>query len=94
METKPNIHYALMRLSTLTRDELKPSYESYKDFKKTHKISKQLEVKVLGANYFKKHPNYLNSGVINRFLKHFGIKAKVVATYPTFMSVQFSVRSI
>lgn len=92
METKPNIHYILMKVSTLTIDELKPFYESYKDFKKTHKISKQLEVKVLGANYFKKHPNFLNSKVIGLFLKHFGIYASVVATYPTFMSVQFNIR--
>lgn len=92
MTTKPNIHYFLM--SVLTLNDLKPSYESYKDFKKTHNITKQLEDKVLGVNYFKLRPNFLNRGAINIFLKHFGIKARVVTAYPTHTSVQFNVKKI
>lgn len=87
--TKPNIHYVLM--ATLTLKDLKTSYESYKDFKETHNISKELEDKVFGKNYFKRVPNFHNSIVITRILRYLEIDAKAHTVYPTHDTVKFDI---
>lgn len=91
MKTKLNIHYVLM--AQLTINDLKSSYKSYQDFKDTHNITKELEAKVLGANYFFRNPIFSNSSVISKFLKYFSIKAKIVTTFSK-ESVQFNIKKI
>lgn len=86
---RPNIHYVLM--AKLIFEDLKPTYESYKDFKETHNISEELENRCFGKNYFKRVPNFHNSIVITKMLRYLEIEAVAHTVYPTHDSVQFNI---
>jgi hypothetical protein len=75
--------------------ELRPKYDSFKQFLEVHGILQETIDACFTKGYFERNPHYLNAVVITKLMHHLGhLDKKAMTVFPTSSSVEFKIVDI